>query len=104
MLVKELKNLYMKNSELNKLLYKSHVEVLNKIHLTQINNILQYVNIYVKHILHGVYVRQIKKFSMLENKQCPEANVNSKHIFYERVSNPTPTALNNDEMDILNKG
>lgn len=104
-LKEELRYLYMKKIELNKVLYLTHLKLLNSIHAAQLNNLFRVINNYINDVLQRVYIKQDKKLRNLRSKQKPyEDNVTCKHEFYTRVSNLTSIEFNKNEMDILNKG
>ena len=66
-----------------------HLQSLDSVHPTIIENILDYVNKYTSDKTYSTYITQNKKFLNLANKRHSKINIEHKHKFYTRISNQT---------------
>ena len=100
----EIKQLYIKKTRLNLLLYKAHLTLLKEIHPALLPSVLQYINQQIMKFTLPTVHKHDKKLSTLTERQHNHKFAGCKHTFYNRVSNLTDIKFDSHEMNMLNKG
>ena len=100
----EIKNLYGKKNELNYLLYKVHLELLNKLDNRIINDIITKINEDIRDIMKKIIKTKNKKFQKLYKQQKNPETIKNTHKLYPRLVNLTNIQFSNREIKFLNKG
>ena len=101
----EIKQLYSKKSLLNTVLMKKHLELLQKLHPSQIDNVTYLIEKQInKTIMKKKKTQNIKISNLLKVQNDPQKNNTISHRFYPRIVNLTEINFNNEETNLLNKG
>jgi hypothetical protein len=103
-LKQEVKQLHRKKSMLNKLLLKTHIDLLNGIHPAQLNNVLSKIEPQITKEIEIKKRTQKKKLNNLLNEKHTYDLEKISHKFYPRTINLTNVIFNEEEMMLLNKG
>ena len=99
----EIKFLYSKKISLNSALYKSQLELYNKVHPALIDSIIEQINKCITNKIKLHKHKQAIKISHLINSKC-KGNVESTHNFYPRIINTTDVTLTDAETKLISKG
>lgn len=80
----------------------THVHIINSIHPTKLDNILQTINSTLMTLQHP-QLKQDKKFLDRKTKQVSNDNIVRKHKFYTRFWNLTSINFDEYEISVLRK-
>ena len=101
----EIKYLYEKKEKLNKILYKSHLEMLNNNNTINLYNIYTYIEEKLKITAIKINNKHNKKYNKLLNEQHKNKEIFiNEHTFYPKIHNLTNIKFNKNEIATLNKG
>ena len=88
-----------KKEKLNKILHKSHLEMLNNNNAINLFNINTYIKEKLKLYAIKISNKHIKKFKKLLNEQQKKQEIIvNEHTFYPKIHNLTNIKFNNNEI------
>jgi hypothetical protein len=100
----EIKSQYAKKNMLNKLLLKTHLDLLNKLHPSQQTNTIQQIDFQVNKKIQVKKRTQSKKLNDLVDAQIKKDIIKCNHKFHPSVVNKTNIDFDDEEINLLNKG
>ena len=101
----EIKELYKKKNLLNQKLYLAHLELINKINNTLVNEVICNINYNLEEQIKKIVKTKENKFKKLFKKHNDKKEkITVTHEFYPRLINLTNIEFENTEIELLEKG